>query len=121
MDNYNELLRHSISALLAGTSENNHLKVDIVLEPEGTFGLSTLQMPRVEEIWQHETEGIIMLKMQGEEEPVELEDYEDCMKQIYSYLEQHKYDNLSDEQLKEIFEDWEADNVIEEYKSGLRE
>lgn len=119
MDNL--FYRNSISALLASTSENNHLKVNIVLEPKGTFGLSTLQMPCVEEIWQHETEGIIMLKMLGEEEPVELEDYEDCMKQIYSYLEQHKYDDLSDEQLKEIFEDWETDNAIEEYKSGLRE
>lgn len=117
MDNL--FYRNSISALLAGTSENNHLKVDIVLEPEGTFGLSTLQMPCVEEIWQHETEGIIMLKMRGEEEPVELEDYEDCMKQIYSYLEQHKYDDLSDEQLKEIFDGMIADSIIEERKSGL--
>lgn len=116
MDNL--FYKNSISALLADTSEENHLKVDIVLEPEGTFGLSTLQMPRVEEIWQHEG---IMLKMRGEEKPVKLEDYEDCLEQIYSYLEQHKYDELSDEQLKEIFEDWEADNAIEEYKSGLRE
>ena len=33
----------------------------------------------------------------------------------------HQYDGLSDEELKEIFDDWEADNAIEEYKSGLRE
>ncbi len=111
--------RNSISALLIDTSECNHLKVDIPLEPEGTFGLSTLQMPYVEEIWQHE--GIIMLKMRGEKEPIELEKYEDCLPQIYGYLYEHRYDKLSDEELKEIFDDMEADSAIEEYKSGLRE
>lgn len=116
-----EVLRYMISGLLADTSENNHLKIEMILEPEGTFGVSTLQMPTVEEIWQHETEGIIMLKLKGQEEPVELEDYEDCMPQIFAYLFKHKYDGLSDEELKAAFDDWEADRIIEEYKSGIRE
>ena len=33
----------------------------------------------------------------------------------------HLYDDLSDEELKEIFDDMEADRIIEEYKSGLIE
>lgn len=33
----------------------------------------------------------------------------------------HLYDGLSDEELKEIFDDMEADRIIEEYKSGLIE
>lgn len=33
----------------------------------------------------------------------------------------HQYDGLSDEELKEIFDDIEADRIIEEYKSGLIE
>lgn len=33
----------------------------------------------------------------------------------------HLYDGLSDEELKEIFDDIEADRIIEEYKSGLIE
>lgn len=75
-------------------------------------------MPCVEEIWQHED--IIILKMQGKEEPVNLEECENYLSQIYEYLYEHRYDNLSDEELKEIFDDIEADSAIEEYKSGLR-
>lgn len=62
-----------------------------------------------------------MMKLQGKEEPVEPEECEDCLPQIYKYLYEHIYDKLSDEELKEIFDDIEADSAIEEYKSGLRE
>ena len=68
------------------TSEENHMKVWIPLELEENQGLSTNDMLTVEEIWQHPTEGIIMLKIEGIEEPVELETYEECIPQIYEYI-----------------------------------
>jgi hypothetical protein len=79
-------LRDKLSALLMDTSEEQHLKVYIPLELEGTFGLSTNDMIAVEEIWQHPTEGIIMLKLEGIDDPVELEEYEEALPQIYEYL-----------------------------------
>jgi hypothetical protein len=79
-------LRDKLSALLMDTSEEQHLEVYIPLELEGTFGLSTNDMIAVEEIWQHPTEGIIMLKLEGIDDPVELEEYEEALPQIYEYL-----------------------------------
>ena len=79
-------LRDKLSALLMNTSEEHHLKVHIPLELEGTFGLSTNDMITVEEIWQHPTEGIIMLKLIGINDPVELEEYEESIPQIYEYI-----------------------------------
>ena len=111
MDKIQEILR-----LLPDT---NHLSVYIILEPEGTFGLSTLQMPTVEEIWQES--GTVMLRMRGQENPIKIDEYSDCIDQIYKYLEEHKYDNLSDEVLQEIFDDLETDRIVEEYKSGILE
>jgi hypothetical protein len=79
-------LRDKLSALLMDTSEEQHLELYIPLELEGTFGLSTNDMIAVEEIWQHPTEGIIMLKLEGIDDPVELEEYEEALPQIYEYL-----------------------------------
>ena len=33
----------------------------------------------------------------------------------------HLYDGLSDEKLKEIFDDMETDRIVEDYKNGLIE
>ena len=68
------------------TSEENHLFVDIPLDTSEDQGLSDLEKPWVKEIWQHPTEGIIMMQLEGCDEPNELEDYEECMPQIYNYL-----------------------------------
>ena len=87
-------LRDKLSALLMDTSEEQHLKVHIPLELEGTFGLSTNDMITVEEIWQHPIEGIIMLKLEGIEDPVELEEYEEAIPQIYKYINNLDYDYI---------------------------
>lgn len=78
--------RDKISALLMDTDEQHHISVHIPLELGENQGLSTNDMLTVEEIWQNPTEGIIMLKIRGIEEPEELEVYEECLEQIYRYL-----------------------------------
>jgi len=81
-----QLFRNKVSALLMDTDEENHLIVDIPLEANENQGLSTNDMLRVKEIWQHPSEGIIMVKIDGYEEPQEIEEYEECIPQIYEYL-----------------------------------
>lgn len=120
----NNDLRSKISAMLADTSEESHLRIDLILEPEESQGLSSLLLPHIDEIWQDQKEGIILLKMTGYEEPVELEIFYDCLEQIYDYLYPFTpidYSSMTDEEAREMFEDLQADNAIEEYKSGLRD
>lgn len=77
--------RDRLSALLMDTSEEQHMKCDIYLETSEDCGLSDLEKIHVTEIWQHPTEGIIMLYVDGVGE-CELEDYEECIPQIYKEL-----------------------------------
>lgn len=89
MTNYKktiQLFRNKVSALLMDTDEENHLNVYIPLELQENQGLSTNDMLTVEEIWQHPIEGIIMVKIKGVVEPQEIEEYEECIPQIYEYL-----------------------------------
>lgn len=81
-----EELRNKISALLMHTSEDKHLSVCIPLELKENQGLSTLQMLTIVEIWQNPIEGIIMIKLEGVEEEIELDKYEECYEQIYKAL-----------------------------------
>ena len=67
------------------TSEEHHMKCDICLETSEDCGLSDLEKMHVTEIWQHPTEGIIMLFVEGVGE-CELEDFEECIPQIYNEL-----------------------------------
>ena len=77
--------RNLLSALLMDTSEEQHMKCDIYLETSEDCGLSDLEKNHVTEIWQHPTEGIIMLMIEGFGER-ELEDFEECIPQIYNEL-----------------------------------
>ena len=77
--------RNLLSALLMDTSEEQHMKCDIVLQTSEDCGLSDLDKMHVTEIWQHPTEGIIMLMVEGVGE-CELEDFEECSPQIYNEL-----------------------------------
>ena len=77
-----------LSALLADTSEDRHLRLDLCLETDEDMGLSTLQKPHMSEIWQHPTEGIITFKLTGCEEEFDLSDYEEFVPQVVNYLEQ---------------------------------
>ena len=79
--------RNLLSALLMDTSEEQHMKCDIYLETTEDCGLSELEKMHVTEIWQHPTEGIIMLMVEGVGE-CELEEYEDFIPQICNKLKE---------------------------------
>lgn len=63
MNKYESLVRQMIrdyfSRLLASTSEDNPLLVNISIEVKDSFGLSSLNLPRLTEMWQHPSEGWI--------------------------------------------------------------
>ena len=63
MNKYESLVRQMIkdyfSRLLASTSEDNPLLVNISIEVKDSFGLSSLNLPRLTEMWQHPSEGTI--------------------------------------------------------------
>lgn len=75
-----------LSALLAETSEDKHLKVDICLETDEDVGLSTLQKLHMVEVWQDEKEGIITFKLDGCDDEFDLSDYEEFIPQVVKYL-----------------------------------
>lgn len=77
--------RSVLSSILMETSEEKHMECDIYLNTAEDCGLSDLEKMHVTEIWQHPTEGIIMLMVEGVGE-CELEDYEECIPQIYNEL-----------------------------------
>ena len=82
-----EAIRHNLSLKLMDTSEDNPLEVYIPLE-HGAVGLSTLQMPTIDRIYQLPSEGIIYVHFRGDEGDVELDtlDTEDMI-QIIKELE----------------------------------
>ena len=81
--------RNLLSALLMDTSEEQHMNCDIVLQTSEDCGLSELEKMHVTEIWQHPTEGIIMLMIEGVGE-CELEDFGECIPRIYNELKEQE-------------------------------
>ena len=63
MNKYESLVRQMIkdyfSRLLTSTSEDNPLLVNISIEVKDSFGLSSLNLPSLTEMWQHPSEGVI--------------------------------------------------------------
>ena len=74
-DDVRQMIRFYFSRHLMFTSEDNQMKVDIVLETDETFGLSTNDMLRIISIWQHPSEGIITFVLNGGEE-IDFDDIE---------------------------------------------
>ena len=72
-DDVREMIRFYFSRNLMNTSAENQIKVDIVLETDETFGLSTNDMLRIVSIWQHPSEGIITFVLNGGKE-IEFDD-----------------------------------------------
>lgn len=68
------MIRQYISRNLIDKTEDNPLDCDIVVENQETFGLSSLEMPRIVKMWQDE-QGIIWCQEQGIDEPAELDFY----------------------------------------------
>lgn len=60
-----EMLRNYFSRNLTDTNQDNIIKCYFALEADEAFGLSTLQMPRVKGMWQHPSEGYIVLSFEG--------------------------------------------------------
>lgn len=88
---YSDLLksiRHNISLKLMDTSEDNPREVWIPLEHDAV-GLSTLEMPTIDKIYQHSSEGIIYVHFDEDDWDVELDSLcIDDMIQILKELEQ---------------------------------
>ena len=74
-DDVRQMIRFYFSRHLMFTSEDNQMKVDILLETDETFGLSTNDMLRIVSIWQHPSEGIITFVLNGGEE-IDFDDIE---------------------------------------------
>lgn len=70
-----EMIRFYFSRNLMRTSEDNQMEVDIIIEDDYTFGLSTNDMLRIVSIWQHPTEGFITFVLNGNIE-IDFEDIE---------------------------------------------
>lgn len=70
-----EMIRFYFSRNLMETSEDNQKEVDIIIEDDYTFGLSTNDMLRIVSIWQHPTEGIITFVLNGKIE-IDFDDIE---------------------------------------------
>ena len=74
-DDVRQMIRFYFSRHLMFTSAENQMKVDIVMETDETFGLSTNDMLRIVSIWQHPSEGIITFVLNGGEE-IDFDDIE---------------------------------------------
>lgn len=74
-DDVRQMIRFYFSRHLMFTSEDNQMKVDILLETDETFGLSTNDMLRIVSIWQHPSNGIITFVLNGGEE-IDFDDIE---------------------------------------------
>lgn len=70
-----EMCRKYMSRLLMDTDEDHKLEADVPLELRGSFGLSTLEMPRVISAYQDPSEGIIWFAEDGNGYPIDFENY----------------------------------------------
>ena len=61
-----ESLRHRISALLNGTSEEEPLECDITIGEDEACGLSSLEMPNVIKAFEVEGDGTILVHIEGD-------------------------------------------------------
>ena len=64
-ETFRESARLFLSRFLMDTDEDNPYECDIRLEPEGTFGLSSLEMPNLTAMWQYPAEGYIAFEIDG--------------------------------------------------------
>ena len=62
-DELRELMRNYLSRTLMFNDENNKLQCSICLEVPDAMGLSSLDMPWVDEVWQDTAEGYISFKL----------------------------------------------------------
>lgn len=83
MENY----WNKISAILMDTNSENKLDVNIILETGEEQGLSSLQMLRINKIWQDPSSGEITYTLDGYPEEFDLSELEEWqLKYIYEAL-----------------------------------
>ena len=82
-----ERLRHQMSALLMNTDESHPTDCYIQIGESESFGLNSLELPVISGVFQQPSEGTIWFQLYGAEEPIEFDDlsYED-LKNIYEEL-----------------------------------
>ena len=76
---FRESARLFLSRLLMDTSEEHPMECDFIVEPEGTFGLSTLEMPHLKAMWMDPIEGIIYLQYEEYGHPIDFDDEQDTI------------------------------------------
>lgn len=109
-----DVLWREISAALADTSEDKHMKVNIIVSTSEDQGLNDNDKPVITEIWQHPSEGIITFKYQGDNTEYDLSDYPEFFERVADGLD--PFNSMSEEELREWYDDLVADSVINEMK-----
>ena len=85
-----EHLRREISKFLIDTDEQHPLKCNIKVGEDEAFGLSSLQLPRICELFQIPGEGIIYYKLEGTNDFEEIETLtKSDLTNVLNYLEEN--------------------------------
>lgn len=85
-----ERLRKEISKFLIDTNESYSLKCDIIVGEDEAFGLSSLQLLRIYELFQIPGEGIIYYKLEGTNDFEEIETLtKSDLTNVLNYLEEN--------------------------------
>ena len=85
-----EHLRKEISKFLIDTDENHPLKCNVIIGEDEAFGLSSLQLPRICELFQIPGEGIIYYKLEGTNDFEEIETLtKSDLTNVLNYLEEN--------------------------------
>ena len=79
---------YKLSSKLAFTDERIRLSFNppLILETPEDVGMSDLEKHQLEQIWQNPKEGIIVFKVQGIDEELDLDDYPELIPQIYKKI-----------------------------------
>lgn len=81
-----EEIRTRLSDILENTSQEHPMKVYIPIETGEEVGLSSLELPTINNIWIEPGTGTIRFRMYGIDDIQSLDDHEDWMLQILDYF-----------------------------------
>ena len=81
-----EEIRTRLSGILENTSQEHPMKVYIQIETGEDVGLSSLELPTINNLWIESWTGAIRLRMYGIDDIQSLDDHEDWMLQVLDYF-----------------------------------
>ena len=81
-----EEIRTRLSDILENTSQEHPMKVYIPIETGEEVGLSSLELPTINNLWIEPGTGTIMFRMYGIDDIQSLDDHEDWMFQVLDYF-----------------------------------